>query len=90
MNNIRRLTGDLRQDHAQLNTRHTTLRQNFDNIRNERDALRAQTNLDQQNLNILGQQNIDFQRLYIITTYHFEFSKEKGLEMYVKKLQAIP
>ncbi|CAG8479469.1 16993_t:CDS:2 [Acaulospora colombiana] len=62
LNNIRRLTGDLRQNHAQLNTRHNTLRQNFDNIRNERDALRAQTNLDQQNLNIFGQQNIILRR----------------------------
>ena len=25
LNNIRRLTGDLRQNHAQLNTRHNTL-----------------------------------------------------------------
>src|SRR2546423_4006145 len=62
LNNIRRLTRDLRQQCDQLNIRHNTLQQNFDNTRNERNALRTQTNLDQQNINILGQQNIDFQR----------------------------
>ena len=42
----------------------------MNNIINERDSLLAQTNLDQQNLNILGQQNIDFQR----RLYHSDLS----------------
>ena len=38
------------------------MRQNFENIRNERDTLRAQVNFDRQNLGLLSRQNIEFRR----------------------------